>query len=95
MRIGDRIEAELTVAGISHYNVKDKFHANDKQTTMWRYSFRDADNRLFVYSGIQLRLRTGERVRLRGTIKRFESDYGMVRLARLKLIETGLGEAML
>jgi hypothetical protein len=93
MRIGDRIEAVLTVAGISHYEIKDRY--NDRSTILYRHSFRDSDNRLYVYSGIQLRIRTGERVRLRGTVKRFENDYGMVRLSRIKLIETGLPEGLL
>lgn len=93
MKIGDRVELTVTVAGISTYNVKDRY--NDTTSTLYRHSLRDADNRLYVYSGVQLRIRTGQRVRLRGTVKRYENDYGMVRLSRIKLIETDVQEGML
>lgn len=85
MQIGERVEIEVTLAGISHYNVKDRFGETDNTTTLWRHSFRDANASLYVYTGVRLGLQTGERVRLRGTVKRMEGAFG-TRLARIKLI---------
>lgn len=77
--VGDKISvADCTLERITSY------HANydGKDVLLFRHAIRTPDNTMLVYTGGRQHGREGQKVDVKGTIKRFENSFGIVRISR-------------
>lgn len=78
---GKRYElAALLCLRVSHYE-------NDWGDTVYRYEWEGYNRERFVYSGKCLFVKEREYISARATIKRLDTSWNKIRLARVKVIE--------
>lgn len=70
----------LTVASISHYEVKSWDGETSK--IIWRQMFRDIHGKVYVYSGVHLGLKMNDIVYMWATVKKVDHEWQCVRLSR-------------
>lgn len=94
MKPGERINLSQVVC--SRYTTHERVIHHEECRTFHRYLFETSDKLRFVYSGVYLRIRVGDIVDIRCTIKRDERvSWGVIRIARVTVEHRGKRELLL
>ena len=63
------------------------WYENDWGDTIYRYQFEGNDGTTFVYSGKNIGVKGHNYINARATIKKVDSEWGCVRIARVRVME--------
>lgn len=82
----------MTVYKVTTYN---KTLADAKCIDQWRYAMRGPDGNRYVYTGVYRRMKVGDIVWMRATVKEVNDKYGYTRLSRVRLVERPAQERLI
>jgi len=88
MKEGERIELHQVIC--TRYSTHERIIHNEENRTYHRYLMRDSHNQLYVYSGVSLGVAMGDTFNIKATVKRFETKYRCIRLARVIVTSRGI-----